>query len=166
MSEPEWQRANRANWDERVGVHIGPGGYDLSDLRAGRGRLNAIEEAELPPVEGKRVAHLQCHFGRDSLMLAQRGAEVTGLDFSAPAIDVARGLASELGLADRARFVHADLYAALEAIPAPHRFDLVFVTWGDLLAAGYCSMGGDSCRTAAPGWLSLSRRRSSRRLCV
>jgi hypothetical protein len=74
MSEPKWHRANRANWDERVGVHIGPGGYDLSDLRAGGGRLNAIEEAELPPVEGKRVAHLQCHFGRDSLMLAQRGA--------------------------------------------------------------------------------------------
>src|SRR5271168_5394895 len=64
------------------------------------------------------------------LMLAQRGAAVTGLDFSGPAIDVARGLASELGLADRARFVHADLYDALEAMPAPHQFDLVFVTWG------------------------------------
>ena len=50
MTEPEWYRANRANWDERVGVHIGPGGYDLSELRAGRGKLNAIEEAELPPV--------------------------------------------------------------------------------------------------------------------
>ena len=45
MSEPEWYRANRANWDERVGVHIGPGGYDLSDLRAGRGKLNAIGAA-------------------------------------------------------------------------------------------------------------------------
>ena len=130
MIEPEWHRSNRANWDERVGVHIGPGGYDLSDLRAGRGRLNAIEEAELPPIEGKRVAHLQCHFGRDSLTLAQRGAEVAGLDFSGPAIDVARELAGELGLADRARFVHADLYDALEAIPEPHRYDLVFVTWG------------------------------------
>src|SRR5882724_3758466 len=108
MSEPEWHRANRANWDERVGVHLGPRGYDLSDLRAGRGRMNAIEEAELLPVEGKRVIHLQCHFGADSLILAQRGAEVIGLDFSAPAIAVARNLAVELGLADRARFVHAD----------------------------------------------------------
>jgi SAM-dependent methyltransferase len=130
MTEPEWHRANRANWDERVGVHIGPGGYDLSELRAGRGKLNAIEEAELPPVEGKRLAHLQCHFGADSLTLAQRGAEVVGLDFSAAAIEVARKLAGELGLADRARFVHADLYDALAAIPPPHRFDMVFVTWG------------------------------------
>ena len=130
MSEPEWHRANRANWDERVGVHIGPGGYDLSHLRAGRGRFNTIEEAELPPVKGKRVVHLQCHFGADSLALAQRGAEVIGLDFSAPAIEVARRLASELGLADRVGFVHADLYDALEAVPAPHGFDMVFVTWG------------------------------------
>jgi SAM-dependent methyltransferase len=130
MAEPEWQRANRANWDERVGVHIGPRGYDLSDLRAGHGRLNAIEEAELPPVAGKRILHLQCHFGRDSLILAQRGAEVVGLDFSAPAIKAARRLANELGLADRARFVRADLYDAGQAIPAPHGFDMLFVTWG------------------------------------
>jgi 2-polyprenyl-3-methyl-5-hydroxy-6-metoxy-1,4-benzoquinol methylase len=109
MAEPEWYRANRASWDERVGVHIGPGGYDLSDLRAGRGRLNTIEEAELPPVEGKRILHLQCHFGRDSLTLAQRGAEVVGFDCSAPAIQVARNPAGELGLAERASFVHADL---------------------------------------------------------
>src|SRR5437899_4236924 len=129
MSEPEWYRANRANWDERVGVHIGPGGYDLSDLRAGRGKLNAIEEAELPLVEGKRLAHLQCHFGADSLTLAQRGAEVVGVAFSAPAIAAARKLAGELGLANRTRVVHADLYDALAAIPPPLGFDMVFVTW-------------------------------------
>ena len=150
MTEPKWYRANRANWDERVGVHIGSGGYDLSDLRAGRGKLNAIEEAELPPVEGKRLAHLQCHFGADSLALAQRGAEVIGLDFSAPAIEAARKLAGELGLANRARFVHADLYDALAAIPPPHEFDMVFVTWAP--SAG--------CPT------SLDGRRPSRRCCV
>jgi SAM-dependent methyltransferase len=130
VSEPEWHRANRANWDERVGVHTGPRGYDLAPLRSGSGRLNGIEETELPPIDGKRVAHLQCHFGADSLKLAQRGAEVVGLDFSAPAIETARGLADELDLADRARFVHADLYDALQAIPTPHQFDIVFVTWG------------------------------------
>jgi len=130
MTEPEWRRANRANWDERVGVHLGPGGYELSELRAGTRKLNGIEAAELPAVEGKRILHLQCHFGLDSLVLAQHGAEVVGLDFSAPAIAAARGLAAELGLSDRARFVHADLYDALEAIPQPHGFDMVFVTWG------------------------------------
>jgi SAM-dependent methyltransferase len=130
MAEAEWHRANRASWDERVGAHLGPRGYDLSDLRAGQGRLNAIEEAELPPVGGKRILHLQCHFGADSLALAQRGAEVVGLDFSARAIEGARAMASELRLTNRASFVHADLYDTVTATPAPHGFDMVFVTWG------------------------------------
>jgi SAM-dependent methyltransferase len=130
VSEPAWKAANRAHWDEKVALHIGPRGYDLTSLRAGRGRLNAIEEAELWPVDGKRILHLQCHFGADSLKLVQRDATVVGLDFSAAAIDAARQLASELGLADRARFVQADLYDAPKAIPEPAEFDMVFVTWG------------------------------------
>jgi SAM-dependent methyltransferase len=130
VSEPAWKAVNRAHWDEKVALHIGPRGYDLTSLRAGRGRLNAIEEAELWPVDGKRILHLQCHFGADSLKLVQRDATVVGLDFSAAAIDAARQLASELGLADRARFVQADLYDAPKAIPEPAEFDMVFVTWG------------------------------------
>jgi SAM-dependent methyltransferase len=129
---PEWREANQANWDERVGVHLNGPGYDLSELRAGRGRLNAIEEAELGAVRGLRVLHLQCHFGRDSLTLAQRGAEVVGLDFSCAAIETAKRLATELGLAARTRFVEADLYDAPRAIPEPASFDRVFVTWGAL----------------------------------
>lgn len=129
-ADNEWRRANRANWDERVAVHVGSTPYDLAPLRAGRGRLNPIEEAELGPVDGLRVVHLQCHFGRDTLTLAQRGAEVVGLDFSPPAIGVARGLADELGLAGRARFVEADLYDAPSAVGEAASFDRVFVTWG------------------------------------
>jgi SAM-dependent methyltransferase len=100
------------------------------------------------------VLHLQCHFGKDTLTLAQGGAAaVVGLDFSAPAIAAARRLAGELGLADRARFVEADLYDAPRAIPEPGGFDLVFVTWGALcwlpdlvgwarMVAGFLRPGG------------------------
>jgi SAM-dependent methyltransferase len=130
VSEPAWKATNRAHWDEKVALHLGPRGYDLTSLRAGRGRFNAIEEAELWPVDGCRILHLQCHFGSDSLKLAQRGATVVGLDFSAPAIDAARRLTAELGLADRAHFVRADLYDAPAAIPETAGFDMVFVTWG------------------------------------
>ena len=132
MTGSEWREANRANWDERVAVHFNGPGYDLSALRAGQGRLNAIEETELGSVQGLRVLHLQCHFGRDSLTLAQRGAEVVGLDFSRNAIDAAQKLAVELGLSERARFVEADLYDAPRVIPEPASFDLVYVTWGAL----------------------------------
>src|SRR2546423_8891647 len=148
-SDPTWRAANRAHWDELVALHLGPRGYDLTALRAGRRRLHAIEEAELPPVAGKRILHLQCHFGADSLTLAQRGAEVVGLDFSAPAIAAARGLAAELGLAERARFVEADLYNASKAVPQPHGFDLLFVTWEAILgerSAG-CPTSGAGARS-------------------
>jgi SAM-dependent methyltransferase len=130
----DWRAANKANWDERVAVHLGERGYDLSGLRAGRGILNPIEEAELGTVAGLRILHMQCHFGADSLTLLQRGAaEAVGLDFSPAAIAAARGLAAELGLAERARFVEADLYEAGSAIPEPHSFDLVYVTWGTII---------------------------------
>lgn len=130
MTTDDWREANRANWDERVDIHLKA--YDLSSLRAGRGTLNAIEEAELGSVAGLRVLHLQCHFGNDTLALAQRGAEVVGLDFSPSAIAAARRLAEELGLAARARFVEADLYDAPAAIAEPQAFDLVYITWGTI----------------------------------
>lgn len=128
--EPAWRAINRANWDERVAIHLASVPYDLTPLREGRGTLNPIEEAELGPVAGLAVLHLQCHFGKDTLTLAQRGAAAVGLDFSEPAIAAARALAGEVGLADRTRFVQADLYDAPEAIGAPAAFDLVYVTWG------------------------------------
>jgi hypothetical protein len=38
--------------------------------------FGTIEEAELWPVDGSRVLHLQCHFGADSLKFAQPGATI------------------------------------------------------------------------------------------
>ena len=128
-TDPDWRRLNRANWDERVAVHLGPRGYDLSALRAGRGRLGFVEQ-ELGPIEGLKILHLQCHIGTDSLVLAQRSAAVTGVDFSGPAIRAARTLATELRLTDRARFMQADLYDVPSVIQ--DRFDAVFTTWGTI----------------------------------
>jgi len=63
MAEPEWHRANRDSWDQLVDLHLGPHSYDLTDLRAGSAQLGPIEARELPAIEGKRIVHLQCHFG-------------------------------------------------------------------------------------------------------
>jgi SAM-dependent methyltransferase len=127
----DWRTLNRKNWDERVPVHFGPGGYDLSSQRAGRGRLDTIVEAELSSVAGLRVLHLQCHLGDDSIALSQRGAaEVVGVDFSAPAIEAATSLAAECGVTNT-RFVLSDVLEAPTALPGEvGSFDLVFTTWG------------------------------------
>ncbi len=131
--EQDWRALNRANWDERTAIHLGPGGYDLSSHRAGRGALDAIVEAELGPLEGLRVLHLQCHIGHDSVALAQRGAaEVVGVDFSPAAVAAARALAEEVGAAN-VRFVETDVYGAPEALAGEAAaFDLVFTTWGTI----------------------------------
>jgi hypothetical protein len=63
---------NRRNWDERATIHAREvlSGDMLARFRAGEDTLLAIEAAELGGVSGKRVLHLQCHFGRDTLCLA------------------------------------------------------------------------------------------------
>jgi len=124
---------NRASWDESVPLHLASRFYNVADLRAGVAELYPIERAELGDPVGLEILHLQCHFGYDSLILARQGAGVTGLDFSAPAILAARSLAAELGLADKARFIEADLYDATAAIDAEACFDLVFTSWGALM---------------------------------
>jgi SAM-dependent methyltransferase len=133
MTEPAWRTANQANWDERVAVHLrSRAHYDQAPLRAGTASLDPIVTDVLGPVKGLQVLHLQCHFGLDSLILAQQGAQVVGLDFSTPAIEAARRLAAELGLSDQARFVASDVYEAVAALPEQARFDRILVSWGAL----------------------------------
>ena len=122
--------ANRRNWDERATIHARDktGDYMLDRFRAGEDALHAIEAAELGGISGKRVLHLQCHIGRDTLCLVRRGAVATGLDFSGVALDVAHRLSSETGL--KADFVQGTVDEAPHLTPGP--FDLVFTTWGTI----------------------------------
>ena len=91
MPSDEFLRANRRSWDERVPIHRRDrsGFYAVERFLVGEKRLRAIELGELDDVAGKRLIHLQCHFGMDTLILARYGATVTGIDFS-PAAATAR----------------------------------------------------------------------------
>ena len=122
--------ANRRNWDERVPIHRRDrsGFYAVERFLAGEKSLHAIENSELGAVAGKRLIHLQCHFGLDTLILARHGAIVTGLDFSPAAIAEAQRLAELTGLG--ADFVCADVYAARAAVVG--YFDIAYVTWGTI----------------------------------
>jgi SAM-dependent methyltransferase len=119
---------NRAWWDERVACHAASGFYDVAGFEAGGLSLDEIERGEVGEVAGLDLVHLQCHFGLDTLSWARLGARVVGVDFSDPAIELARRLATEAGL--EARFVCCDVYETLEHVG--ERFDVVFSSYGVL----------------------------------
>jgi len=126
----DYVEINRANWNSRVPVHAR--GYGLEKFRADRAWLSEVvrfDEPRLGDVRGLDLLHLQCHIGTDTLSLARLGAKVTGLDFSAPALNVARDLARDCG-ADVA-YVEAEVYDAVAALDGA-RFDLVYTGIGAL----------------------------------
>ncbi|WP_342669061.1 class I SAM-dependent methyltransferase [Actinomadura oligospora] len=128
MTSDEYLDVNRELWDERVPIHVRSDFYDVAGFRAGEDALRDFETAEVGDVSRRTLAHLQCHFGLDTLSWARRGATVTGLDFSEPAIEAARGIAAETGL--DARFVVSDVYAARQALGAT--YDIVYTGLGAL----------------------------------
>lgn len=119
---------NRRYWDEAVAIHAASRFYDVDGFVAGQSSLSAIEDAELGPVDGLHLLHLQCHFGMDSLELARRGARVTGVDYSAAAIAQAGELAARCGL--QARFLEANVCDPNTAVG--EGFDMAFTSWGVL----------------------------------
>jgi SAM-dependent methyltransferase len=126
--EPEYLRLNRAWWDERVPIHAAGDFYDLDGFVAGHDTLLPFEDDLVGPVDGLDLVHLQCHMGMDTLSWARRGAKVTGVDFSAPAIETARDLASRIGV--DARFEVADVYDAVEVLGAT--YDLAYQSLGSI----------------------------------
>ena len=118
---------NRAFWDERVPIHTASEFYDVEGFKAGREPLEDFELEAVGDVSGRSLVHLQCHFGRDTLSWARHGARVTGLDFSAPAIEAARALAADIGV--EADFVCADVYDAPGVIGG-RSFEIVYVNVG------------------------------------
>jgi SAM-dependent methyltransferase len=117
---------NRAGWDRRTVAHFESRFYDVDGFLAGRSSLREIERAELTDVAGKRLLHLQCHFGLDTLSWARRGALCTGLDISPVAIGKARELAARAGL--EAEFICSDVYGFRRQSPQP--WEIVFTSYG------------------------------------
>lgn len=133
MRDPKHERyydANRSWWDQVVPIHEASRGYDREGFLRGEKPLCPVELAELGPlVPGKRLLHLQCHFGMDTLGWARLGASVTGLDFSGPAVEAARRLSAESGIPGR--FIHANVYDAPAALGG-EQFDVVYTGIGAL----------------------------------
>lgn len=124
----EYYEANKRRWNELVAIHANSEEYDLKGFLAGKTSLHPVELNALGDVQGKRLLHLQCHFGLDTISWARLGAKVTGVDFSKTAIEFARELNQQVGV--DARFVCSNIYD----LPAVHQgeYDIVFTSFGVL----------------------------------
>lgn len=117
---------NKKLWNQRTAIHKDSSFYDVGSFLLGKSSLNEIELRELGDVKGKKILHLQCHFGMDSLSLSRMGAEVTGVDLSDSAIDEARKLNGKLSL--NAKFICCNVYDLKDHLR--EQFDIVFTSYG------------------------------------
>jgi len=80
---------------------------------SGGGRLIDHREKEavlgaLGPVEDKRILEIACGTGRFTVMLAERGADIVGLDISGPMLQQGREKARAAGVDDHLQFFRGD----------------------------------------------------------
>lgn len=127
-NEENYLEINRKSWNNRVDAHVRSEFYGVDAFIQGGNALKEIELGFLGDVTGKRILHLQCHFGQDTISLARMGAYVTGVDLSDVAIAKAKELASATGAA--ASFVCCDIYDLPQHLQTP--FDIIFTSYGTI----------------------------------
>lgn len=128
MSNEDYLKLNKALWNDRVAVHLESDFYRMNDFLGGENSLKSIELDLLGDVRDKKILHLQCHFGQDSLSLSRLGAKVTGVDFASEAIHKAKELSAQLKL--DAHFICSDIYRLPEVLE--DKFDIVFTSYGTI----------------------------------
>ncbi|UIO99415.1 class I SAM-dependent methyltransferase [Halobaculum sp. CBA1158] len=123
--------ANREHWESMVEpVSATDGTDEIEAFLAGESALLPVQREELGDASGSRLLDLQCSIGTRTLSWAREGATVTGVDISAESVRVAREIADEAGLADRAEFVRSNVYD----LPDDHdeRYDTLVTNFGVL----------------------------------
>lgn len=128
MEKIDYININKQTWNDKTDVHIASDFYDMEGFLSGRSTLNEIELQLLGDISGKKILHLQCHFGQDTLTFARMGASSTGVDLSDKAIERAREFAEKLNL--DTKFVCCDIYDAPKYID--EKFDIVFTSYGTI----------------------------------
>jgi len=93
-------------------------GGRLIDRREKRAVLDALN-----PLDDRKVLEIACGTGRFTVMLAERGADIVGLDISSAMMAEGRKKARAAGVADHIEFIRGD--AARLPFPDDH-FDTVF----------------------------------------
>ena len=127
-SEKNYIEINRQSWNNRVDAHLKSEFYDVEGFLNGKTSLNEIELNLLGDIKGKKIVHLQCHFGQDTISLSRLGAIVTGVDLSDKAIESARQIAKETN--SNATFICCNIYDLPNHLN--EKFDIAFTSYGTI----------------------------------
>src|SRR6478672_980179 len=125
---PDYIAINKQTWNDKTDVHVASEFYDVDGFLNGKSTLNAIELNLLGDVAGKKILHLQCHFGQDTMSFSRMGAQATGVDLSDKAIEKAKEYNDQLGL--DTQFICCDIYDLPNHLD--EKFDIVFTSYGTI----------------------------------
>lgn len=117
---------NQDSWNKKTQEHFESDFYDVESFLEGKNSLNQIEISLLGNIQDKKILHLQCHFGMDSISLSKMGAKVTGVDLSSKAIEKAKYLAQETN--SNTEFICCDIFDLPNHLN--ETFDIVFTSYG------------------------------------
>ena len=129
LKQDEFINKNREAWNEVTPIHISHRREEAKFFKRGGSTLDHFELKLLPDLREKKVGHLCCNCGQDTLSLANLGAKCVGFDFSGAAISEARRLSADSGI--KVEFVESNV------LDIPHefykKFDLIYISKGVLV---------------------------------
>ena len=116
--------ANKHAWGQLSKDH-----YETFKQRISTGthKLNPYIVKEIGDLAGKKVIHLQCNTGADTMLLAQMAKNVVGVDLVPENVHYAKELAKDLKLTN-VDFIESDIMKLKEI--HHEKYDVVFVSEG------------------------------------
>lgn len=126
--EQNYIEINKQAWDKKTEVNYSSKFYDNESFLKSKNSLNNIELNLLGDINGKNILHLQCHFGQDSITLANLGANVVAVDFSENAIQKAKQLSIDTNIP--VEFICTDVFELEKVLDK--KFDIIFTSYGVL----------------------------------
>lgn len=130
MLARELHEDNRRSWNSATRAHNSHKGDQAAFLRSGGSTVFPEEVTLLGDLTGRRLVHLQCNAGQDTLSLAALGADVTGVDISDEAVSFATTLSAESGIPGT--FVRSDVFDWFDQADA-ESYDIAFSSYGAII---------------------------------
>ncbi len=119
-----YREANKRSWGSIAADHHE---HFKAVLEKQESTVYPPQPDELGDLRDKRLIHLQCNTGADTISLARMGATVTGVDLAPENVHYARKLAAHFRI-DDARFIESDVLELADR--HDEKYDVVYTSEG------------------------------------